>query len=421
MRSPIQLLMLPLVILASHTAVLGAQLQTTHADPRAEIGTPVSVRWNRLVPKFADESAARRREIRKAAVASGDSAALRRLAETPQPMLARVYAMLSVAQYAAATSARDNRSASADAAIASASAAALADQYTAVRPSIAQELGRDLEQARMRGGADAATAGQRLGEDAARLVTAWAPPPFILAAPFKGTIPTGPGMWYSAANIPPIGIFVAQSRAWLLDSNSQFRPKPPPAFDSPEFKAALDEVRRVARGRTPEQTAIAQRWNSVDPSARWNEIASDALIRHHMSDINAVRVLALLNVAVLDAVVACFEAKYHYWTIRPSQADTTLVLADSLSLPNFPSYPSAHACGGGAFEGVLSHFFPQERAQFAQIAEEAAMSRLYGGIHYRFDDDVGLALGRNVARWAVEREKRGALNAWRTSGEAPKP
>ena len=421
MRNPTQLLILALVILGSHTAVLGAQLQAPHDSRRAETGTPVSVRWNRLVPQFAQESAVRRREIRKAAVAAGDSAALRRLAETPQPMLARVYTMLSVAQYAAATSARDNRSASADAAIASASAAALADQYTAVRTSVAQELARDLEQARIRDGADAATAGQRLGEDAARLVTAWAPPLFVLVAPFKGTIPTGPGMWYSAANIPPIGIFVAQSRAWLLDSNSQFRPKPPPAFDSQEFKAALDEVRRVARERTPEQTAIAQRWNSVDPSARWNEIASDALIRHHTSDIDAVRILALLNVAAMDAIVACFEAKYHYWTIRPSQADTTLVLADSVSLPNFPSYPSGHACGSGAFEGVLSHFFPQERTQFAQIAEEAAMSRLYGGIHYRFDDDIGLALGRNVARWAVEREKRGALNAWRSSGGARKP
>jgi len=105
-------------------------------------------------------------------------------------------------------------------------------------------------------------------------------------------------------------------------------------------------------------------------------------------------VLAVLNAAATDAVIACFEAKYYYWTIRPSQVDTTLALADSVDLPNFPSFPSGHACSAGAFDAVLGHFFPQERAEFTRIAEEQAMSRLYGGIHYRFDNDGGLALGR---------------------------
>ena len=174
-------------------------------------------------------------------------------------------------------------------------------------------------------------------------------------------------------------------------------------------------MRRVARERTPEQTKIAQRWNSADPWARWNEVASAALVRHHASNVEAARVLAVLNAAATDAVIACFEAKYYYWTIRPSQADTTLALADSVDLPNFPSFPSGHACSAGAFDAVLGHYFPQERAEFTRIAEEQAMSRLYGGIHYRFDNDGGLALGRAVARYDLERERRGGLNAWRTA------
>ena len=157
----------------------------------------------------------------------------------------------------------------------------------------------------------------------------------------------------------------------------------------------------------------------MDPWAPWNETASAALLRHHSSDAEAARVLAVLNAASSDAVIACFEAKYYYWTIRPSQADTTLVLADSVDLPNFPSYPSGHACSAGAFDAVLGHYFPQDRAEFTRIAEEQAMSRLYGGIHYRFDNDGGLALGRVVARYAVERERRGGLNAWRTAGVQP--
>jgi membrane-associated phospholipid phosphatase len=152
----------------------------------------------------------------------------------------------------------------------------------------------------------------------------------------------------------------------------------------------------------------------------WNETASGMLSRKKVSETEAARVLAVLNVAASDAVIACFDAKYHYWTLRPSQADTTLALADSVSLPNFPSYPSGHACSAGAFDAVLGHFFPLERAEFKRIAEEQAMSRLYGGIHYRFDNDGGLALGRVVALHDVEREQRGGLNAWRTAAVAGK-
>ena len=204
---------------------------------------------------------------------------------------------------------------------------------------------------------------------------------------------------------------MATARPWLLDSAAQFRPAPPPAYGSPTWKAALGEVQRVARERTPEQTRIAQLWNSADPWARWNDVASAALVRHHASDAEAARVFAVLNAGASDAITACFDAKYHYWSIRPSQADTTLVLADSVDLPNFPSYPSGHSCSAGAFEGVLSHYFPQERAEFTRIANEQAMSRLYGGIHYRFDNDVGIALGQVVARHAVEAERRGRLKA----------
>src|SRR4029078_8079437 len=110
-------------------------------------------------------------------------------------------------------------------------------------------------------------------------------------------------------------------RPWLLDSTSQFRPGPPPAFGSTTYKAALEEVGRVARERTAEQTRIAQKWNSGDPWAVWNDLAIEAIRRNRLSDPEAARVLAVLNVGASDAIIACFEAKYHYWSIRPSQAD----------------------------------------------------------------------------------------------------
>ena len=420
MRFPARLLLLPLVIGLPLRAV-NAQVTAPSSPAPVKADTPVTVRWNRLVPVFAQEVAASRRAARLAA--AGDSVALRRIAQSPPPFLFRVYTMLSVAQYAAVGAAKDERDLSPEAAIASASAAVLGELYTdsAVRASIARELTRDLERVR-RGSraAERARNGKRLGDDVARRAIAWSPP-LDFAAAWNGTIPTGPGMWVSARGIPPIGIGLASARGWLLDSVSRFRPAPPPRYGSPEFQTALEEVRQVARARTPEQTVIAQRWNIADPWAPWNETAVAALLRHRSSDADAVRVLALLNVASSDAMIACFEAKYHYWTIRPSQADTTLALADSVSLPNFPSYPSGHACSAGAFDAVLGHFFPEDRAEFTRIAEEQAMSRLYGGIHYRFDNDTGLALGRAVARYAIEREQRGELNVWRSAGVARTP
>ena len=420
MRLLSPLLAAPLVFGLSSRTSIDTRLEPVPAM-RTVDSIPVSIRWNRLVPKFLDEAAANRKAARKAA--AGDSAALRRIAQSQPPMLFRVYTVLSVAQYAAVNSASENRSVSPEAAVAGASATVLTELLTdpGARASIARELARDLVQARGASrGSDRTDAGKVMGEDVARRVIAWAPT-INLVAPWNGTIPTGPGMWYSAPGIPPIGISVGKARTWLLDSTSQFRPAPPPAYGSPAWTAALEEVKRVARERTRQQTEIAQRWNSSDPWALWNEKAVDALQRNHASETEAARVLAVLNVGAMDAIVACFEAKYHYWTIRPSQADTTLVLADSVSLPNFPSYPSGHACSAGAFGAVLGHYFPKDRAAFNKISAEQAMSRLYGGIHYRFDNDGGLALGSVVALYDVERERGGALNGWRTATVTRKP
>jgi hypothetical protein len=415
MRNTTLLLLLPLLALYPGRAVLSGQSAYGTVQAPADNVT-TSVRWNRLVPTFVDQAAAQRRAARTAAKAAGDTATLRQLAQSPPPFLFRIYSLVSVAQYAAANSARTNRAVSSDAAVAAASAAVLTQIFadSAVRAAIAAQLAQDIDRARTGShGPDLAMASQRLGEDAAARATAWAPPIPKLFGPWSGTIPKGPGMWYSAPGVPPIGVLMVQARPWLLDSVSEYRPAPPPEFGSPTYLAALAEVKRVGRERTPEQTRIAQQWNASDPWERWNQEASAAITRHHLSDADAARVLAVLNIAASDAILACFDAKYHYWSIRPSQADSTIVLADSVELPNFPSYPSGHACSAGAFDGALGHFFPQDRAEFTRIAEEQAMSRLYGGIHYRFDDDVGLALGRVVARHAVEAERRGKLSVTR--------
>lgn len=419
MRISVSSLALVLLLGMCCVPAVGAQgLPAPAPAPAASLDaatdTVVSLRWNLLVPRLWAEAQAARQAAQRAA-AAGDSSALRSLA--PLPQLTRLYTLLSVAQYEAVESARRDTSLSEHAAVAAASAAVLTNLLpdAALRVMVAQELTRDLDAARSEAGGPA-QAGRRVGEELAEDLLTWARGD-RMDAPWAGSIPTGPGMWRSAPGATPAGAAWAQARPWLLTSADQFRPGPPPAYDSPAFQAALDEVRQVARRRTPEQTRIAQRWAKAVPPVVWNQVAASALVRQGAANAEATRVLAVMNVAANDAIIACWEAKYHYWLLRPSHADTTLVLADSVGLPNFPAYPSGHACGAGAVEAVLAHFLPQERDEVTRLAEEAALSRLYAGVHYRFDNEVGLELGRRVGRLAVELEQQGGLRAWRKASE----
>ena len=210
-----------------------------------------------------------------------------------------------------------------------------------------------------------------------------------------GTPPVGPGFWIP--NGPPVRGQLG-ARPFYLSSPSEFRPAPPPAFGSAAYNAALAEIRQISDTRTPEQVAIAVFWHvnqGPTSNAAWNAIVRDLIVKYRKSDAEAARILFLEYSATWDALIGSFDGKYTYWMIRPSQADPGITLP--ISLPNHPSYPSNHAVIDGVLAEVLEAEFPAERKRVEQIAEEAAISRLYGGIHYRFDKDAGLALGRAVA------------------------
>lgn len=214
-----------------------------------------------------------------------------------------------------------------------------------------------------------------------------------------GTPPVGPGYWIPNG-APLRGLLGA--RPFYLSSTDELRPAPPPAFGSPAFTAALAEVRQISDTRTAEQVALAQFWHvnqSPFSNAAFSALARELIVTHRKSDAEAARIMFLMYSAGWDAAIGCFDAKYTYWLIRPSQADLAITLV--VGLPNHPSYPSAHSCIDGAFSGVLQAAFPSERDRLEETAQEASESRLYAGLHYRFDKDAGLALGRAAAAKAV--------------------
>jgi len=113
--------------------------------------------------------------------------------------------------------------------------------------------------------------------------------------------------------------------------------------------------------------------------------------------------MALLNMSLMDAAIACWDTKFLYFNPRPSQVDPTIKTLTGL--PNFPAYTSGHSTFSGAAATVLSHIIPVKANEYKAMAEEASMSRIYGAIHYRSDCVQGLVCGERVGSFAVARAK----------------
>jgi membrane-associated phospholipid phosphatase len=209
--------------------------------------------------------------------------------------------------------------------------------------------------------------------------------------------------------VRPVGItpLFGNVRPWCIPGVEAVRPAPPPAPGSPEFEADAAELREIARNLTPEQRRIANFWSdgisTYTPPGHWNRRAGDFIVEYRLNPLRAARVFAYLNMAVMDAGISCWDAKYYYHYPRPSQAIPGFKTI--LGIPNFPSYTSGHSTFSAAAAVVLSHLFPQKAAECNAWAEEAAVSRIYAGIHFRFDAEAGSSQGRQVAAYTVEKAR----------------
>jgi len=243
---------------------------------------------------------------------------------------------------------------------------------------------------------------------------------------------SGPGVWVPTppAFLPyllPQWGFVAP---FAMNSSSQFRPPGPPSLDSAQYTADYNEVKAlgaaVGSTRTEEQTQIALFWadgaGTETPPGHWNSIAQiigDG--RGNTLEQNA-RLLALLNIAMADAAICAWDAKYtfHFW--RPvtaiNFAEPELNWMSFIVTPPFPDYVSGHGTFSGAAATVLALFYATEDLPFTTgsdflpgvyrsfptclaAAGEAAVSRLYGGIHFRSANEDGLQAGISIGEWAA--------------------
>lgn len=227
-------------------------------------------------------------------------------------------------------------------------------------------------------------------------------------SPWRGELPSDATRWHSLLEParPPHLPALGSMKPVFLGSGSASRPAPPPAVGSAAFDTALAEVRTRASSSAPEGLARARRWEMATGSlvaGFWDEVAISLAARNGLSGATTARVLATTMGAAMDANIACHDAKYTYWMPRPSQVDPSI--KPRIGLPNHPSYPSNHSCDSGAAADVLGKLFPAYHQALASMAIDASESRIDAGIHYRFDMDAGLAIGRAAASAALAAQR----------------
>lgn len=215
---------------------------------------------------------------------------------------------------------------------------------------------------------------------------------FVYATAWDGNMPKGPAYYRGKYAVLPMA---GKNKTVVLTSANQFRPAPPPDF-------AKDMAELKSFKQTFSSQSNAWYWGSQNSGA---DVLTRKIFEHnyHLNAPRAARVYAVNAIGVYDGFVACWDAKYAYWGIRPDQYDTTYKAL--LPTPPFPGYPSGHATVGGVTAELMTYLFPEDKALWEKRAKDGAESRFHAGIHFRTDNEVGIELGRKVGKAIVDKVK----------------
>lgn len=268
-------------------------------------------------------------------------------------------------------------------------------------------------------------AGLALGRAVADKVIAYAKTDGA-GTPWNGRRPagigTGAGFWAPppGSTSPPVDPEAGKWKGWVLTSGNQFRPPPPPAYGSADFRAAAQEIVDIKKNLTEEQKRIAKFWEG----AQGTSLPAGIALGVAMADIETaaasgdlasrwtlprvVRGMALLGIAMHDGGIAVWDAKYTFWNPRPENAIRALGLdpnwSPHLPTPLFPAYPSGSAGYAGGVETIMTYLFPDKAEEFKRRAAEQAESRLYAGIHWRYDA-ISREAGNKISQLVIDRVK----------------
>lgn len=246
------------------------------------------------------------------------------------------------------------------------------------------------------------------------------------------------------ANVfPPLEPMAPYWDPWVMESAAQFRAPTPPglqgAFPNAAFIAEVTEVKNAVANLTPDQRQIALFWadgaGTVTPPGHLIEIALEQIAAANLSTPRAARALALVSVGLADAAICCWDSKFAHWLMRPITAIRRMEgyafhdpnWLSLIGTPPFPAYTSGHSTFSGCAARVLEYLFPGGTAKdalgqnvsFSAAADQAAVSRLYAGIHYRSDNEEGLIGGKGVASLVIRRAQNDGADGPSAPAAAP--
>ena len=215
--------------------------------------------------------------------------------------------------------------------------------------------------------------------------------------------------WYSLEipKRPPMLPVFGKVKAFLFDSLTaiSLRPGPPPAVNSQKMKDETNEIYEFISNPTRERIRIVHFWadgvGTYSPPGHWDAIAAEDFITKNFSEVRWARNMALVNMSLMDAGIVCWDTKNFYFNPRPTQLDPRIKTLTGI--PNFPAYISGHSTFSSAAAAILGHIIPERKAAYDGMALEASLSRMYGGIHFRSDCEMGLVVGKNVGNYAIQR------------------
>ncbi len=318
----------------------------------------------------------------------------------------------------------------------------LADAYQTQGPALTKQVQASLAALAHTESAESISAGVAWGKTVADSIWAWrltdgfAPPP----PPFEGVLgivgtPAAVGFWRPTTPLdaPGAGIQLATMTPWVLERPSQFRLPPPYLVTSTQYADDLNETKTMGAlsgsPRSADQSELALFWQSNTPLT-WNRVAAQISAERGLSFHENAHLFALLNITMADAVIACWDSKYHYgfWRpitairegLTPADADPTWEpWLDTFKpgTPPFPEYPSAHSSISGSAAFILAAIFGENTSftvtsesrpgtrsfsSFTGAISEIADARVFGGIHFRTSCDLGNTLGRAVAKYVAK-------------------
>jgi len=423
----VQLAVLGATLLVQPTGSYSASVTSKQQGPQVSSSQPVNpvLLWNRTLLAIVRTPGAQPATIHPtrsfAILHAAIYDAVNAIDRTHRPYLVRLSGV--------------SRDASQEAAASAAAHEVLVALYPAFKVALDSQLQQSL--AEIPDGNDKVE-GIRIGQAVADRILALRANDGSNAPPILYVFGTAPGDYQSTPpNFPPQPQFTHWSRVtpFALERASQFRPGPPPALTSDAYSDAFNQIKSLgivnSTTATADEALTGKFWNGAIQNY-WNEIAQTASLAHSLTTAQNARLFALLNLSFADDVIAFYDAKYTYnfWrpvtAIRAADTDNNPeTLADPNWLPEVgktapdPSYPGAHGVISASGAEVLISFFERDRFDFnvtsevlpgversftsiSAAAEEATLSRIFGGQHFRFDLSAGQRLGRDVADFVFD-------------------